>query len=300
MEAFDRECAEHVDLARDLIRRTSAWVYDEATGHFGPSKFVGFVSMNFRVYQVAREGQFTVAQGQRRFDGTLTKNAIGRLLNGFYEDKSLHEALKTWATEKVGANPFDGVNSDKWLFARIKAPATGIIDWEGWSSWYPIEKRYLTHFPSSPGVYALCVRAEDNTRRVGIHRCHGVDPDGLLDFGQTVNLRNRLSALFRCLADANQSGHMAGWRYAYLGMKRVFPLERLAVSYLCTKTQEEAKARESSLLLDYAERHYELPPLNFRWEWGRDDDLFTSDGGTCNRLVLTYLCLSNLCRDHTA
>ena len=57
---------------------------------------------------------------------------------------------------------------------------------------------------------------------------------------------------------------MAGWRFAFFRFEREFPLSDLRVCWLATTTKE-AYAAEGRVLLAYLQKHYELPPLNYKF-----------------------------------
>src|SRR5579859_3192632 len=79
------------DLARDLLRHTTYWVYSPNSRNFAPSKFVGFQKMDFRAYEVARK------TGGKQFDGGRTRKAIEKALRTSYtENPQLSDKLKDW------------------------------------------------------------------------------------------------------------------------------------------------------------------------------------------------------------
>jgi len=68
---------------------------------------------------------------------------------------------------------------------------------------------------------------------------------------------------------------MAGWRYAFFHFGRFFPYAKLRVRWRPTKTKDDASELESRMLLAYLKNHYELPPLNYKFNW----QIFEKDGG---------------------
>src|SRR5215831_13755645 len=83
----------HPEVARGLFTSTSFWVYDPASGTFGPSKFVGFRDMTFEQYEAAQKGD---SQGDH-FDSHDTRTRIGKVLGAIYSsDASLAEDLRRW------------------------------------------------------------------------------------------------------------------------------------------------------------------------------------------------------------
>lgn len=132
------------------------------------------------------------------------------------------------------------------------------VDWTGWSEWVKLETLEWSAVPQDPGAYIIAV-----TRP--INRAVGIDPDGFLDVGETDGLRARLRSFRRCASQRGCEGHMAGWRFAFFRFGRTFPLSTLRVRWLVTITKEEAYAAEGQILLAYLRQHYELPPLNYKF-----------------------------------
>lgn len=104
-----------------------------------------------------------------------------------------------------------------------------------------------------------------------IHRVVGIDEDGILDIGESGRLRGRLRSFLKCAATRGTAGHMAGWRYAYLRFARHFPLTELEVRWRHFPTKAEAYNEEGRLLAAYVAAHFELPPLNYKFNWQNAD-----------------------------
>jgi hypothetical protein len=111
--------ATHRALALSMIRRTRYWVYDPADRTFSPSKFSGYVAMNFSIYGSAR----TRHPGGVKFDGGVTRNAIARVLGPYEPDDELASELEAWVKSQFGAGALDGIERRKWSFVRL--PPTG-------------------------------------------------------------------------------------------------------------------------------------------------------------------------------
>jgi len=122
--------------------------------------------------------------------------------------------------------------------------------------------------PRKPGTYIARVITPDGRPRV-IQRCVSQDPDGILDIGESGNLRRRLKTFVRCISDptAHQGGHMAGWRYSYLGMRAHFPVDRMEFTFRVVGSKAKASGLEGKLLRAYVAAHFELPPLNYKFNW---------------------------------
>lgn len=114
--------------------------------------------------------------------------------------------------------------------------------------------------PTGPGTYAV---ARDRP----ISRLNGVDDDGVLTFGESGGLRTRLRDFWRCATVPGDEGHMAGWRFAFLRMAEVCPIERLRVRWAPANDKRHAKVMEGKLLSVYLGLHKEQPPLNYSSNW---------------------------------
>lgn len=113
---------------------------------------------------------------------------------------------------------------------------------------------------AGPGAYVI---------RAGrpIHRAVGTDKLGIIDIGESTGLRSRLRAFAKCASTPGAQGHMAGWRYADLGMDTIFPLAELLVRWCDLQSKDEAVKVEAEVMTKYIKIHYELPPLNYKFNW---------------------------------
>ncbi|MDQ0653492.1 hypothetical protein [Pseudomonas cedrina] len=135
-----------------------------------------------------------------------------------------------------------------------------VKNWTGWEvEWLKLTEHYLDA-PAVPGAYLICADR-------AIHRAVGVDDNGVLTIGESDNLRRRLAAFVRCAKNPGAAGHMAGWRFNYAAFEKVFPLETLWVSWHPTIDKATAYAKEGEMLALYLAEHYELPPLNYKFNW---------------------------------
>ena len=116
LATFNKGLRQNHDLARDLLRRTTYWVYSPTTGAFGPSKFVGFKNMNFTDYARARKGDHEGA----RFSGSATRKAIEYVLKHHCRpDTQLSDELIGWGQASLGTEVFSGISREKWKFISI-------------------------------------------------------------------------------------------------------------------------------------------------------------------------------------
>ena len=129
-----------------------------------------------------------------------------------------------------------------------------------WTHWQPLLVLDFAVVPSQPGAYVI---ATDRS----IPRAIGVDPDGILHVGESSDLRYRLRSFLRCASHRGEEGHMAGWRYAYFKHDRYFPLSSLRAKWCVAQSKQDGYRVEGALLLSYLQRHCELPPLNYKFNW---------------------------------
>lgn len=130
---------------------------------------------------------------------------------------------------------------------------------DGFTPWLPISELIASGVPNAPGTYMIAVNRP-------INRADGVDPYGILTIGKATRLRQRLRQ-FCVSSNFGRPGHMAGWRFSYLGMKSVFPLDSLVIAYKMAETTMAAAQEESRLLRLYVRKHFECPPLNYSFSW---------------------------------
>ncbi len=128
---FVGEMAQAREIALDLIRRTRYWVYEPTNGSFSPSKFAGYVAMDFQRYDAAREE----GSDGDKFDGGLTQRAVAAVLGDYRVDGALSAALAAWVTSHFGAHALDGIARTKWRFVRLAPTSAGLVSlaggWEG-------------------------------------------------------------------------------------------------------------------------------------------------------------------------
>jgi len=130
--------------------------------------------------------------------------------------------------------------------------------------WRNLQDLDLTLVPGSPGAYQVATNRP-------LARTVGVDPLGIIDIGESTNLRKRLKNFMRCAAQRGQEGHMAAWRYNHFHLERHLPLASLRVRWVVTKDKPAAYRAECKMLNRYLHRHCELPPLNYKFNWDMFD-----------------------------
>src|SRR6266567_6985836 len=138
-----------------------------------------------------------------------------------------------------------------------------MIDWRGWTAWQPLLALDWDLVGRSPGAYAI---ATDRP----IQRAVGADPEGVLHIGESANLCSRIWGFVCCVQDPTEECHMAGWRYTYFGLGKPFAPETLRVRWIETPTKPAAYRAEGRALRQYIADHFELPPLNYKFNWSSD------------------------------
>jgi hypothetical protein len=140
------------------------------------------------------------------------------------------------------------------------------FDWTAWSPWASLDSLDLKAVSTGPGAYVI---AADRP----INRAIGVDAEGFLDVGESGSLRKRIRDFKRCAGLRGEEGHMAGWRFAFFRFERRFELSSLRVRCFSCETKAAAYRAEGQILLAYLQRHCELPPLNYKFNWDVFEEL---------------------------
>lgn len=130
IQEFNKSLKTNLEMASNLSRLTTYWVYDKNTQTFGPAKFIGFSNMTFDLFRLARN------ENPPAFDGHRTKKVIEKITGlVFQADKSLADSLDKWAESSMAKGIFTNIKHDKWSFIKISAandtpihfiPLTGI------------------------------------------------------------------------------------------------------------------------------------------------------------------------------
>jgi hypothetical protein len=120
----------------------------------------------------------------------------------------------------------------------------------------------------------LGIPAEKASNRARIGRLLEDDLNGVLDIGESGQLRKRLQDLHRCASKPGEVGHMAGWRLGSFGLltRLKVSVADLRVSWRPTGSKEEAYRVEGQMLRSYYDIFGELPPLNYKFNWTTWED----------------------------
>ena len=138
------------------------------------------------------------------------------------------------------------------------------FNWSGWTDWKILKDLDLSSIPKKPGAYIIGAHR-------AINRASGTDENGILDIGESDDLKVRITSFKQCSNGSRQKGHMAGWRFRNFNFSDVFPHEKLWVRWKECNSKEEAYILEGELLQTYISQHYELPPLNYKFNWSEPD-----------------------------
>lgn len=135
--------------------------------------------------------------------------------------------------------------------------------WSHWSNWVPLDEVALKAGrrgwpPYEPGAYVL------RACGVVLRRMLGDDEHGVLDVGESRSLASRLYQLRACAMGNRRSGHMAGWRYAYLQLADRMPAHSLEVAW---RVGADPYRLEAEVMKAYLDAFGELPPLNYKANW---------------------------------
>ena len=131
--------------------------------------------------------------------------------------------------------------------------------WDG-DDWVPLHEA-IERAPACPGAYVI--RCAPCGKPKPIDRAFASDPTGVLLFGETVDLSDRLTTFFKA-ASGKGAEHSEGKRYHELEYDRLdrFPLNSLQARWQTCETKTKAKAQKNAWFQEYLDIYGELPPLN--------------------------------------
>lgn len=132
--------------------------------------------------------------------------------------------------------------------------------WRPWTNARPLDE-VLGEAPTGGGAYVVSLHYRG--RLAVLARLLEKDRFGTLDIGQSGSLRKRLKILHTCATLRGETGHSAGWRYAYLGLDKALG-GRLFISWCASL---KWKALEARVMTAYVAAFGELPPLNYSFNW---------------------------------
>lgn len=118
---FNREAPHYPLFTKDLLRRTTYWVYDPITQTFGPNKFVGFCNVTVDIYLEARKLDRAKVSVGVHFNGTATRVHIEDVLGMAYhsQPERIPQLIK-WGNLLTGDFAvFDGLKMPKRKFISL-------------------------------------------------------------------------------------------------------------------------------------------------------------------------------------
>lgn len=129
-----------------------------------------------------------------------------------------------------------------------------------WSKWGFFKN--LNRLPKIPAIYQIrCV--DSNFKPIPICRVGGVDKEGIIDIGNSINLRVRMLDFWGAAGKGKPSySHQAGVNFLKRGYKKLFTIERLQFRYSPQRDKSSARKVEKREFKKYRKRFLELPPLN--------------------------------------
>ena len=125
-----------------------------------------------------------------------------------------------------------------------------------YSRWKPMSQKTFEKIPEEPGVYLIRCRDHPTNRLLR------TDQEGVLDIGESSNLRKRITRFYFCASGKVERGHSAGCRFANRKLSRHFPLDQLEIKWKIAESKAAAREAEGELLRKYEKKFGELPPLN--------------------------------------
>jgi len=140
-----------------------------------------------------------------------------------------------------------------------------MIPMTGWSEWHPV---YQT--PKHDGAAVYKTRATLSKKPIEIHRIAGTDSEGILFFGQTKNIEQRISDLSRAIRTGSgpHSEGLVFHTFRDIYKKRFGKRPEVEFSFQRAKNENQAKRLEARCLEMYMRRFGEPPPLNSSIPWG--------------------------------
>lgn len=127
-----------------------------------------------------------------------------------------------------------------------------------WSKWQAIDSIYHNiDLLDKKGLYEIRVVDKEN-KPLPIHRIGGIDSDGIIYIGKSIQLRQRIEAFYG-------GRHSGGGMYclAYRRLKRCEPYREHSLQFrVMTCSGVDIVTREAGVLRRYFRRFCELPPFN--------------------------------------
>ena len=127
---------------------------------------------------------------------------------------------------------------------------------------------FLVHIDKKPGVYII--RCLERGSPKHFTRLNGIDEEGILCIGKSVNLRRRIREFLKDIAakGLKEKYHSEGWNFRKYfrdnpNPKAIKPeIENMEVIWKTMNSEDEADELETKLIQDYVMMFQDKPPLN--------------------------------------
>ena len=127
---------------------------------------------------------------------------------------------------------------------------------------------YLDHIDDKPGVYIIRYLEAGSPKH--FTRLNGIDEEGILCIGKSVNLRRRIRQFLKDITSEGLKDkyHSGGWNFRRYFRDNPKPkairleTENMEVIWKTLDSEDEAEALETELLQDYVMTFQDKPPLN--------------------------------------
>ena len=119
-----------------------------------------------------------------------------------------------------------------------------------------------------PGVYIIRCLEDDSPKH--FTRLNGIDEEGILCIGKSIDLRRRIREFVKDIATEGleEKYHSEGWNFRKYfrdnpNPKAIKPkIENMQVIWKALKNEDEADKLETELIQDYVMTFQDKPPLN--------------------------------------
>lgn len=124
-----------------------------------------------------------------------------------------------------------------------------------WTTLGLLKDKIWLELNKEPGVYRI------RHKKKTIQRGKGIDREGVLHIGKSVNLFRRVREFYKG-AKGKKSPHKAGTEYYEYNFSKMFPIDSLICDYKYTQTDKDARKLEIKLQREYRQKYLDHPPLD--------------------------------------
>lgn len=134
------------------------------------------------------------------------------------------------------------------------------VDWSEWENFAECGKQHRNPAQECPFPGVYCIRATvARNQPKPIPRAIETDPNGILYFGETGNLLQRIGSLETIYDENTRSGHDFADTYLVYELSRLCNRNLLEISWMeCN----DYKSQEIKLLREYKKQFGDIPPGN--------------------------------------